>query len=175
MCWKKCAPGKASTSDDGSAGAMSPSPASAASIVAASATLDVNVPMLSICRDSGKMPSCGQCPVVALQPTTPHSAAGQRTDPPVSVPNVNAASPAAIATADPWLDPPVILATSVSHGFHGGGVSRLKPPSANSVVAVLPRITHPLRLSRVTNPPCGSTRSPMSTLLPAVVGMPSTL
>ena len=45
-------------------------------------------------------------PYVGLRPTTPHSAAGWRIDPPVSEPSASGVMPAATATADPPLDPP---------------------------------------------------------------------
>ena len=41
-------------------------------------------------------------------PVTPHSAAGIRTEPPVSVPTARGTSPAPTAAADPALDPPDI-------------------------------------------------------------------
>ena len=51
------------------------------------------------------MPSMGKAAAENLCPNTPHSAAGMRTEPPVSVPSANAHRPAAMATADPPLDP----------------------------------------------------------------------
>src|SRR5205807_10425265 len=43
---------------------------------------------------------------VGLTPTTPHSDAGCRTDPPVSEPSATGAKSAATAAAEPPLDPP---------------------------------------------------------------------
>ena len=48
----------------------------------------------------------GDGAVRRLQPTTPHSAAGWRIEPPVSVPSESGASPAATAAAEPPLEPP---------------------------------------------------------------------
>ena len=58
-------------------------------------------------------------PMVVLSPTTPHHAAGSRTEPPVSVPIAQGARPAATATPDPALDPPGVRCTARSHGFQG--------------------------------------------------------
>ena len=55
-------------------------------------------------------------PNVGFSPTMPHSAAGTRIDPPVSVPTEAKHIPAAIAAAEPPLDPPEIRAGS--HGLH---------------------------------------------------------
>src|SRR6187200_1721944 len=52
-------------------------------------------------------------PYVGLSPTTPHSDAGCRTLPPVSVPNAHTASPAATAAAEPPLEIPGIVHGSV--------------------------------------------------------------
>ena len=43
---------------------------------------------------------------VPFNPTTPQKAAGMRTEPPVSVPSAQWTRPAAVAIADPPLDPP---------------------------------------------------------------------
>jgi hypothetical protein len=54
-------------------------------------------------------------PNVGLSPVIPHSAAGMRMLPPVSVPSAAKHSPAATDAPDPELDPPVIR--PVSQGF----------------------------------------------------------
>ena len=51
-----------------------------------SATLRVIGPAVSRVCEIGTMPACDQRPVVGRRPTIPHSAAGMRTDPPVSEP-----------------------------------------------------------------------------------------
>ena len=54
-------------------------------------------------------------PAVGRRPQQPFSAAGIRTEPPVSVPSVAAARSAPIAAPDPPLEPP--LTRVVSHGL----------------------------------------------------------
>src|SRR5437763_16401800 len=73
----------------------------------------------------------------------PHSAAGPRIEPPVSVPMPPRTSPAATAAPVPLLLPAVKW--SVFHGLRAGGFGRSKegPPSANSCVVVLPINTVP--------------------------------
>src|SRR5579864_4744396 len=61
------------------------------------------------------MPSCDQRPTLGRNPAMPHSAAGTRTDPPVSVPMPAGANRAATASAVPPLDPPGIR--RLSYGF----------------------------------------------------------
>src|SRR5215831_6351384 len=92
--------------------------------------------------------------MVVLSPTTPHHAAGSRTEPPVSVPIAQGARPAATATPEPLLEPPGVRATAGSHGFHGVPRCWLvpQPPIANSTVCVLPSTISPAatrRLARV--------------------------
>ncbi len=57
---------------------------------------------------SGTVPATLTSPNVGFSPTIPHSAAGIRIDPPVSVPTDANAIPVATAAADPPLDPPEI-------------------------------------------------------------------
>src|SRR5512146_282982 len=103
--------------------------------------------MLSSVGDSGKMPCSEKALLENLWPTPPHSAAGIRTEPPVSEPMAKAHRPAAIATAEPPLDPPGVQCTRAFHGFHGTRWTKLMPPSANSLVHVLPKIMQPARRS----------------------------
>src|SRR5918911_4737413 len=84
------------------------------SITAASSTVRVIGPALSSTHDSGNTPALLTRPYVGFRPTQPHSAAGMRILPPVSVPVVPAASPAAIAAPEPPLDPP-----GIASRFHG--------------------------------------------------------
>src|SRR5699024_9716220 len=65
-------------------------------------------PMWSRAGESGWHPATLTRPRVGLSPTTPHSAAGIRIEPEVSVPRVRAALPSATAVADPLLEPPGI-------------------------------------------------------------------
>jgi hypothetical protein len=55
---------------------------------------------------------------VGRTPTTPQKDAGWRIEPPVSVPRVAMAMPAAIAAAEPPLDPPGTR--SIACGFFTG-------------------------------------------------------
>jgi hypothetical protein len=81
-------------------------------------------------------------------PTMPHTAAGCRIDPPVSVPMAPIASPAATAAPDPLLELPG--ARSVFHGLRAAGKASSAPgtPYANSCSEVLPSDTAPASLSR---------------------------
>ena len=55
---------------------------------------------------SGKQPSIGTSPWLGLNPAVPQAYDGMRIEPPVSVPMLIAASPAASAAALPPEDPP---------------------------------------------------------------------
>src|SRR5438270_10812079 len=87
-------------------------------------------------------------PYVGFNPTTPHSDAGCRTLPPVSVPSAQIASPAATAAADPADDPPGTR--SRSHGLRVGKNPLFSPdePMANSSQFVLPTRTEPAAFKR---------------------------
>src|SRR5215469_17916868 len=89
-------------------------------------------------------------PIVVLRPVRPHHDAGNRTEPPVSVPIAHGAKPAATATPEPLLDPPGVRAILGSHGFHGVPRCWLvpQPPIANSTVCVLPITINPAAISR---------------------------
>src|SRR5919197_5657175 len=86
-------------------------------------------------------------PYVGFNPTTPHSAAGWRTEPPVSVPRAHTASPAATDAAEPPEDPPGTV--SRSQGLWTGPYAEfsLEEPMANSSQLVLPTRTAPLAFS----------------------------
>ena len=81
-------------------------------------------------------------------PTTPHSAAGCRIEPPVSVPIPSGAWNAATAAAEPPLEPPGTR--SRSHGLAVGPNAEcsVDEPIANSSMLVLPRTTAPASWSR---------------------------
>ena len=74
--------------------------------MAQQATLRASGPTESSVVDKGIRPSLATRLAVGLNPTTPHSAAGMRHEPPVSVPRPAAAMPSAIATAAPEDEPP---------------------------------------------------------------------
>ena len=67
---------------------------------AASATVPAIGPTVSSDGASGVTPASETRPCVTFRPTTPHNAAGTRTDPPVSVPMAAGTMPAATAAAD---------------------------------------------------------------------------
>src|SRR6266702_2420039 len=87
-------------------------------------------------------------PYVGFNPMTPHSAAGWRTDPPVSEPSATGTIPAATAAAEPPDDPPGTR--EVSQGFFTGPNAEFSfdDPIANSSQLVLPLITAPAFNSR---------------------------
>ncbi len=103
-------------------GAVADRPASTSNSVAASATVVVNAETQSYEAMAGTTPSLGNAPGVGFRPTNPHSAAGTRPEPAVSVPSANATSPLATATADPELEPPAMYSgtTGLRHGPYCG-------------------------------------------------------
>src|SRR5208283_1384604 len=90
-------------------------PEMASKIRAASTTLLVIGPITSRLKDRYRRPPLPTLPNDGLNPTTPQSAAGILTEPPVSDPKAPAQKPAATAAAEPPLDPPGIL--EESYGF----------------------------------------------------------
>ena len=80
---------------------------------------------------------------MGFRPTTPHSEAGWRIEPPVSVPIAHGAVPAATAAALPPLEPPGTR--SRSHGFCMGPKPEFSfdDPIANSSWFVLPSTRTP--------------------------------
>src|SRR5687767_8041057 len=89
-------------------------------------------------------------PYVGLKPTMPHSDAGIRIEPPVSVPSAPKHMSAATAAAEPPDDPPATR--SSAHGFRTGPkyVTADVPPSANSWRFTLPTRTAPACFRRTT-------------------------
>src|ERR671926_1743712 len=89
-------------------------------------------------------------PYVGLRPTMPQSAAGWRTEPPVSVPSAQTTSPAATAAALPPLEPPGTR--SRSHGLRTGPNAEFsfEEPIANSSMFVLASSPAPAAWRRVT-------------------------
>src|SRR5215467_12421462 len=90
----------------------------------------------------GNTPSIGTKPCVVFNPTTPHHAAGTRTEPAVSVPKATSAIPLATATADPQLEPPGSSLRELLSGLAGVPKYSLKPDgaTANSLKFALPTI-----------------------------------
>src|SRR6058998_4449363 len=113
----------------------------AESRIAASRTLRVNVATVSSDDANAMRPYREMSPYVGFSPTTPHSEAGCRTEPPVSVPRAHTASPAATAAADPADEPPGTR--SRSHGLWVTKNPEFSPedPMANSSQLVFPTRT----------------------------------
>ena len=80
----------------------------------------------------------------------PFSAAGIRTEPPVSEPSAAGAKAAATATPEPLDEPPGTRWVVRSQGFQGVPMTGLvpQPPKANSTIWVLPRLIMPARNRR---------------------------
>ena len=81
-------------------------PAIASSRSAASATVVANGPIWSSEDAKATSPYRLTAPYVGFTPTTPHSDAGWRIEPPVSEPSASGANPAATAAALPPDEPP---------------------------------------------------------------------
>src|SRR5215510_4509620 len=86
-------------------------------------------------------------PYVGFSPITPHSAAGCRTEPPVSEPSATGTIPAATAAAEPPDEPPGTR--EVSQGFLTAPKAEFSfdEPIANSSQLVLPMTTEPAAIS----------------------------
>src|SRR3954451_3318480 len=93
------------------------SPAMIASVIAQQAMLLASGPIESRVVDKGVAPSREMRCCVGLKPVIPHSAAGIRTEPPVSVPIATTALPSPTDTAAPEEEPPGI--SRRSYGLPG--------------------------------------------------------
>ncbi len=71
----------------------------------------------------------------------PHSPAGWRTEPPVSVPSASGASQAATAAAEPPLEPPGMRSRSQGLRVTWKALFSVDEPIANSSMFVLPMST----------------------------------
>src|SRR5829696_3473205 len=87
-------------------------------------------------------------PYVGFSPAMPQAAAGERIEPPVSVPIVAGANPAATAAAEPDDEPDGSCARFQGLRAGGAKTSHEGPPWANSHVVFLPRRMPPPALSR---------------------------
>ncbi len=96
-----------------------PSPDRMASSSAQQRTLAAIGPMESRLADSGSTPSIDTRQALGLKPVRPHSAAGMRTEPPVSEPMAATAMPSATDTAAPDEEPPGMRPVARSQGFSG--------------------------------------------------------
>ncbi|MNT25673.1 hypothetical protein D3C72_1612030 [compost metagenome] len=113
-----------------------------------SSTCSPSRPTWSQVGARGNTPRVDNVPSVGLYPTTPHSAAGIRTEPPVSVPTPAMMAPCAIAAAAPPLDPPGMRAWSSGFSVSPNLALAVVTPHANSWVVVLPMMIAP-RSTRV--------------------------
>lgn len=89
-------------------------------------------------------------PKVGLNPTHPQSAAGMRTEPPVSLPVAAAQRRATTAAADPPLDPPGMRVESIGLRVAPKNGLIVVTPPPNSCVLVLPSRTVPAAAKRST-------------------------
>src|SRR5579864_3905145 len=89
-------------------------PAMARSTIAQSSTVRQIGPILSSVQPAAITPRRLTRPKVGRSPTTPHRTAGERIEPPVSLPIANPTRPAAVAAPDPADDP-----LDPSAGFQG--------------------------------------------------------
>src|SRR3954471_12444314 len=89
-------------------------------------------------------------PYVGFTPTTPHSAAGWRIDPPVSEPKLSGLNPAATAAALPPREPPGTRDGSCGLRVGPNAEFSVDEPMANSSRLVLPTTTAPASASRDT-------------------------
>jgi hypothetical protein len=123
-----------------------------ASSCAQQATLGAIAPIESRLVDSGSAPCVGTRLAVGLKPTRPHSAAGMRSEPPVSEPRPASAMPSATDTAAPEDEPPGMRPVARSQGLSGVPKWGLmpRPENANSVMLVRPTITAPAAFKRCT-------------------------
>ena len=109
-------------------------------------------------------------PCVGFRPTTPQAAAGNRIDPPVSLPKDPKHSPAAVATPEPLDDAPA--QRWASHGLTGISNWGLYPAMAPSVRLSLPSSTAPAASSLATTVASNSGTWSRKTAVPPMVGTP---
>src|SRR5882672_10130361 len=142
--------------------------------MAASSTDRANGPIWSRLDAKAISPYRLTRPYVGFIPTTPHSAAGWRMEPPVSVPSEMMASPAATAAALPPELPPGTR--SRSQGLWVGKYPEfsVELPIANSSQFVTPSITAPASNRRLTAVAVYGGLKPRRICDPAVVSTPRT-
>src|SRR5205823_13594925 len=137
------------------AGSRGSSPAIALSNIVASATVRAIGPAVSWLWAMGMMPVRLTRPSVGLIPTSEFTLDGDTIEPSVSLPTAMAARFAAVAAADPELDPEGLR--SSAYGFFVCPPRALQPlrecnerKLAHSLRFVLPRMTAPALRRRVT-------------------------
>src|SRR3954469_17959987 len=99
---------------------------------AASRTLRAIGPTWSLDHDSGITPRSGTSPYVGMKPTSPHSDAGSRIEPAVSLASAAKHIPAPTAAAEPDDDPPVMCAGLTGLRADGQWPTTPLPPNATS-------------------------------------------
>ena len=105
-------------------------------------------PQWSSVGQSGLIPARLTRPKVGFSPTMPHTDAGQRIEPPVSVPGASATIPAATAAPEPPLEPPGTRVGSCGlRQVPNQGLSQVVP-QASSCVFSLAMQTAPARRER---------------------------
>jgi hypothetical protein len=77
----------------------------------------------------GDQPEARHAPVARLEARHPHSAAGRRTEPPVSEPSASGTSPAATAAGWPLDEPPGVRVRS--HGLRAAPKAEFSPDGAH--------------------------------------------
>lgn len=90
--------------------------------------------------ESGGAPPTGQRPLDVRKPTVPVSAAGERHEPPESLPSAHKQLPSHNETPAPELDPPLMRRAVASQGLRGAPQCWLTPitPNANGTLCDLP-------------------------------------
>ena len=99
---------------------------------------------------SGWTPARLTRPSVGFRPTTPQHEAGQRIEPPVSVPGAAATSRAASAAPDPPLEPPGTRVGSCGFRHEPKCGFWVVVPQASSCVASFATVTDPAAVNRST-------------------------
>src|SRR5687767_14962098 len=142
------------------------------SIAALSRTVFVKVPIWSRLDPNATSPQRLTRPYVGFRPTTPQSAAGCRTEPPVSEPMAAGTIRAATAAADPPDDPPATRV--VSHGLRvtPNAECSVDEPIANSSRLVLPATANPAARRRCTTVASYGEMNPSRMREAHVVGVP---
>src|SRR3546814_19290072 len=100
--------------------------------------------------------SMGIRPRLGFRPTTPHRAAGMRTDPPMSVPSASGTQPVATATPEPPDEPPGVRVASQGLLVTPQRGLDVVPAWANSRVVVFPTRIAPAPARRRTTTPSPS-------------------
>src|SRR5437763_5754444 len=136
-----------------------------------SRTVFVTMPIWSMPEAKATRPLRLTRPYVGLSPTTPHSAAGCRTEPPVSDPSAAGTMRAATAAAEPPDEPPATQ--SRFHGLRVGPNAEcsVDDPMANSSRFVLATMDQPLARRRATTVASNGERKSGRMRDPHVVGM----